>query len=130
MAIRADEVTEADLASIEWAATDYIEAWLTGDSDRMADCLHPDLVKRSLEFDPATGDRSLDRMTHRDMVEATAAGRGTELPRDYTVTVFDAFRNVASARVDSARYVDYLHIGRCADRWRILDVLWEPRARG
>ncbi len=129
MAIRADEVTEADLVSIERAATDYIEAWLTGDSDRMADCLHADLTKRALEFHAATGDPSLDRMTHRDMVEATAAGRGTKLPRDYAVTVFDVFRNVASAKVDSARYVDYLHIGRLPDRWQILDVLWEPRTR-
>ena len=130
MAVRADEITEADLVSIERAATDYIEAWLTGDADRMADCLHADLSKRAFDVDATTGDRSLDRMTHRDMVEATAAGRGTKLPRDYTVTVFDVFRNVASAKVDSARYVDYLHIGRFADRWRVLDVLWEPRTQG
>ena len=130
MVFRAEEISEADLASIQRAATDYIEAWLTGDSDRMAGCLHDDLVKRALDFDAATGHPSLDRMTRGEMVGATAAGRGTKLPRDYTVTIFDVFRNVASAKVDSARYVDYLHIGRCEDRWRILGVLWEPRTRG
>lgn len=124
MAIRHQEVTADDLASIERAATDYIEAWLTGDADRMGDCMHQDLTKRSID------DNAVDAMTHLDMVEATRAGRGMKLPRDYQVTIEDAFRNIATARVDSARYVDFLHIARFEDRWRIVNVLWEPLKRG
>ena len=123
MAIRQQEVTVDDLASIERAATDYIDAWLTGDADRMADCLHPDLTKRSID------DNAVGAMTHRDMVEATRAGRGMQLPRGYEVTIEDAFRNIATARVDSARYVDFLHLARFEDRWRIVNVLWEPLRR-
>jgi len=129
MTVRAEEVSAADLESIELAATDYIEAWLTGDADRMADCLHPDLTKRAIDVDAATGRASVDAMTHRDMVEATAAGRGTKLAREYEVVILDVFRNVATAKVDSAGYVDYLHIGRFEDRWRIVNVLWEPLSR-
>jgi hypothetical protein len=123
-------VTADDLTSIERAATDYIEAWLTGDADRMADCLHPELTKRSIDRDARGGHASIDAMTQRDMVEATRAGRGTKLPRGYEVTIEDAFRNIATARVDSARYVDFLHIARFEDRWRIVSVLWEPLVRG
>jgi len=129
MVIRQQHVTADDLASIERAATDYIEAWLTGDADRMADCLHPDLTKRSIDSDAASGRPSVDAMTHRDMVEATRAGRGLKLPRGYEVVVEDAFRNIATARVDSAGYVDFLHIARFEDRWRIVSVLWEPQER-
>ena len=118
-----EDVTADDLASIERAATDYIEAWLTGDADRMADCLHPDLTKRSID------DNAVGAMRHRDMVEATRAGRGTKLARGYEVTIENAFRNIATARVDSARYVDFLHIARFEDRWRIVNVLWEPLTR-
>jgi hypothetical protein len=126
---RQREVNAADLESIQRAATDYIEAWLTGDADRMADCLHPDLTKRSIDV-AATGDRwSIDAVTRGDMVEATRTGRGTTLSRDYEVSIEDAFRNIAMARVDSAGYVDYLHIGRFDDRWRIVNVLWEPQTR-
>src|SRR6266545_7812755 len=117
MDIRHQEVTAADLDSITRAATDYIEAWLTGDSDRMADCLHAYLTKRSIDIDAATGRHTVDAMTHRDMVDATATGRGKDIPPGYDVAIQDAFRNVATARVDSARYVDYLHIGRFEDRW-------------
>jgi hypothetical protein len=130
MTIRQQEVTADDLASIERAATDYIEAWLTGDADRMADCLHPDLTKRAVDDDAIGGRAPIGAMTHGDMVDATRAGRGINVPRGYEVTIEDAFRNIATARVDSARYVDFLHIARFEDRWRIVSVLWEPRERG
>jgi hypothetical protein len=123
-AIRQQDVTADDLASIERAATDYIEAWLTGDADRMADCLHADLTKRSID------DNAVGAMTYRDMVDATRTGRGKQLPRGYQVTIDDVFRNIATARVESARYVDYLHVARFEDRWRIVNVLWEPLKRG
>jgi hypothetical protein len=128
--VRHQEVTADDLASIERAATDYIEAWLTGDADRMADCLHPDLTKRSIGNGAISGRAAVDAMTHREMVEATRAGRGMQMPRAYEVTIEDAFRNIATARVDSARYVDFLHVARFKDRWRIVSVLWEPLERG
>jgi hypothetical protein len=129
MGIRHQEVTADDLASIERAATDYIEAWLTGDADRMADCLHPELTKRSLDDDAISRRAPVGAMTRADMVEGTRAGRGIHLPRGYEVTIEDAYRNIATARVDSARYVDFLHIARFEDRWRIVSVLWEPKER-
>jgi putative lumazine-binding protein len=129
MEIRNQEVTAADLESIERAATDYIEAWLTGDAERMADCLHADLTKRSIDIDATSGGHRVNSLTYRDMVDATRAGRGASHPRGYVVSILEAFRNVATAKVDSAAYVDYLHIGRFEDRWRIINVLWEPRTR-
>jgi len=129
MTIRAEEVNPADLELIEGAARDYIESWLTGDADRMADCLHPELVKRAIDLEAGNGGISIETMTKSDMVAATAAGRGTQLARDYELVVLDAFRNVATATVNSAGYVDYLHIGRFEDRWRIVNVLWEPLKR-
>jgi len=128
-ATRQEEVSPEDLASIERAATDYIEAWLTGDADRMADCLHAELTKRAMDDDAMRGQAPIGAMSYGDMVEATRDGRGANLPREYEVTVQDAFRNIATARVDSARYIDLLHIVRFRDRWRIVSVLWEPRQR-
>lgn len=130
MEIRHREVTAADVESIERAARDYIEAWLTGDADRMADCLHPALTKRSIEIDAAGRRHSVDAVTHHDMVEAARSGRGRKLSPGYEITIEDVFRNIATARVDSAGYVDYLHLGRFEDRWRIVNVLWEPLRRG
>jgi hypothetical protein len=129
MTVRIEEVSPVDLESIERAARDYIESWLTGDADRMADCLHPELTKRAIRIDAAAGTPSVYSMTHGDMVEATAEGHGKDMAREYDLVVLDAFRNAATAKVDSARYVDYLHIGRFPDRWRIVNVLYEPLTR-
>jgi hypothetical protein len=39
------DADEAERELILRPARDYIESWLDGDADRMARCLHPDLVK-------------------------------------------------------------------------------------
>jgi hypothetical protein len=102
---------------------------MTGDADRMADCVHSELTKRAIHIDAGAGTFTVDTMTHADMVAATAAGHGKDMPRDYEVTIVDAFRNAATATVDSARFVDYLQIARFADRSRIVNVLYEPLTR-
>jgi hypothetical protein len=72
---------------------------------------------------------TVDTMTHADMVAARADGHGKDVPRDYEVTIVNVFRNAATATVNSARFVDYLQIARFADRWRIVNVLYEPLSR-
>jgi hypothetical protein len=126
---RLEEVSADDIASIERAARDYIEGYLTGDAERMADCLHLELTKRSTERDSSGAWTVIDAMNRAQMVEVAAGGRGARWAKDYTLTVHDAFRNIATVTVDSAGYVDYLHIGRFEDRWRIVNVLWEPLER-
>lgn len=81
------------------SATDYIESWLDGDAERMARCLHPDLVKReSLEADPTA-----ETMTRDDMIQATGRGSGRKLDRPYLVTILDACGDIATVSVLSSR---------------------------
>ena len=70
-------------------------------------------------------------MDHRrhDPCRYGRCGRRARWPKDYALTVHDAFRNIASVTVNSAGYVDYLHIARFEDRWRIVNVLFEPLER-
>ena len=120
MTLRAPTNDEAILAP----ARDYIESWLDGDPDRMATCLHPDLVKRAIDEDSDTG---VYTMSCNDMVTATASGRGKQLERPYDVSVLDSFGDIASVRVLSSAYMDYLQVGRVGDRWLIINVLWQRR---
>ena len=122
------QLSEADSELVLAAARDYIESWLDGDPDRMARALHPDLVKRSIEPD-GVGGCVIDNATRDEMVAATATGRGTRLERPYEATILDAYGDVASVRVFSSAYMDYLHVARCGAEWRIVNVLWQPRPR-
>ena len=71
-----DETTTAEKGgetpAIVAAALDYYEGWFDGEPERMERALHPDLVKRSL----ASDGRSVDTISAREMVEATADGKG------------------------------------------------------
>ena len=66
-------------------------------------------------------------MTRAEMVAETAAGEGAEHAGPYQVSVLDAYGDLATVSVQSAAYMDYLHIARCGESWLILNVLWQPR---
>jgi hypothetical protein len=62
----------ADRDAIVRVALDYFEGWFDGDAARMERTLHPNLAKRSPDDAPAPGE--LEKLTAREMIEATAKG--------------------------------------------------------
>jgi len=120
-------LTEADREAILEPARDYIESWLDGDPDRMGRCLHPDLVKRSVGVDSDSGEARVKTLSREQMVELTAAGEGTGDDRPYEIDILDVFGDLATVRLLSSSYLDYLHIARVGDRWQIVNVLWQNR---
>ena len=113
------EVSDTDRAAVVAAASDYVASWYDSDPERMRDCLHPALVKRAVE-----ADGSLDDMTRDDMVNATSA---RERAGEYEITLLDAYGDIATAKVLSTHYVDYVQVVRTGERWQLLNVLWQPR---
>ena len=94
----------------------------------MARALHPDLAKRGWLPDGAGG-WSIDRDTRATMVEQAAGGRGRRTDpaeRSYTVHISDLSGDIAAAEVHAVPYVDFLHLVRTRDGWRILNALWCP----
>jgi hypothetical protein len=121
--------TAADSAGIRQAALDYIEGWYSGDGDRMARALHPELAKRIMNAD-SLGRGWIRDMTASELIRGTRAGGGTSTPADRQrteVRVLDVFQGAASARIDAGGWIDYLHLVKWQGRWVILNVLWEIR---
>ena len=115
-------------AAIRRAALDYAEGWYQGDAERMDRALHPDLVKRT-PFALPTEKEILHGASKQTMVEVTRAGGGTKSPyakHKCEVTVFDVHEKLASAKVVSGDYVDYLHLLKTDGAWKIVNVLWLP----
>lgn len=117
----------SDRDAIERVVADYYEAWFAGDSERMRGSLHPNLAKRAIE---QAGDASLalDVTSAEDMVAATAAGKGMRYPGGHDAQVLDVDGDLATVKVVSTPYVEYLHLGRFGKRWLIVNVLWRYRA--
>ena len=121
----------ADSAAVVAAAKDYIEGWYTGNAERMARALHPELVKRIQNYDSASKRWIIDNQGASRLVNGTARGFGTRTPKDKQrtdVRILDMFRRTAVVRVDAGEWVDYLQLVREDNRWLILNVLWEMRA--
>jgi Putative lumazine-binding len=122
--------TAADSAAIRATALDYVEGWYAGDAERMARALHPELAKRVVRTDPASGRQQLGQMGAMTLVEYTRQGGGREVPADARrrdVRILDVFGDAASARADMAGWIDYMQLAKWHGRWVIVNVLWATR---
>jgi len=112
-----------DSQAIRGVALDYIEGWYEADADRMDRALSRYLAKRRVV--------SKDEVWHVDkawMVDATRAERGriddpTRGRKE--IHVLDRTDTMASVKIVSERFVDYLHLAKVDGRWSIVNVLWE-----
>jgi Putative lumazine-binding len=119
--------SEIERAAIERTVLDYFGGWFEGDPVRMERALHPELVKRSLDRD-ASGAESLRTISAQRMIEATAQGLGKDKnPGDLRIEIAieDILGDLANVTVRSAVYIEYLHLARTADGWKIVNDVWQ-----
>ena len=128
IAVPAAAQSSGDTAAIRTAALDYIDGWYTADGARMERALHPELAKRNVTTDPASGRSRLIQMSAMTLVQSTRRGGGSNIPaaeRKDEVRILDIFGGAASARVTAATWVDYMHLAKVNGQWVIMNVLWE-----
>ena len=126
-----EDSIEKEKAAIERVAVDYIEGWYEGNAERMDRALHPELVKRAM-IEDAEGKEFFQNLTKPDMVKATEGGGGSKIPageRGIAVTVLDVYRTIATVRVESGSFIEYLHLGKTEGDWKIVNVIWLPNVK-
>src|SRR5262249_14546000 len=126
--IHAQNISPEDAAAIKKPALNYIEGWYEGNPSRMESALHPELAKRALIVDLASGHSRLDSMSAMTLVQYTRAGGGSRVPKDKQqkdITILDRFNNAAIVKVVAYEWVDYLQEAKINGEWKIVNVLWE-----
>jgi hypothetical protein len=118
---------EGDRDAAREAALDYIEGYFTGDAERMERALHPELTKVVPYLLPKTGRLMLSKMGAGLLIEGTRAKQGLldEAKRNIEVTLLDMGHGLASVKVTSAMFYDYLQMAKIDGRWKIINVLWK-----
>jgi hypothetical protein len=120
-----------DLKAIEAASRDYAEGWFTADEERMRRSLHPQLVKRTIWHDLQKDTWQPSHASDAEMMAGyTRVGGGSALPESekvFEIVILDIFRDIATVKVSSYPYMDYLHLAKIHDRWLIVNVLYEVR---
>lgn len=119
--------SSSDADEIESVARDYIEGWYTGDVERMDRALHDDLIKRIPVRDDSSQVIQLRPVSKARMLELTTAGGGENPDAVMEIFVDDVSTDIATARVISPDYLDYLHLAKTEDGWKIVNVLFHAR---
>lgn len=120
-----------EIAAIRQTAMDYMESWYQGDAKRMKDSLHKKLAKRSLKG--IWGDNELRHTTASDMVSYTISGYGERLWQqdlNIKVVIIDCFNDIASVKVMTPHYYEYLHLAKMRSKWIIINTLYEKNTPG
>jgi len=116
-----------DISAIEKTARTYMESWYQGDAEKMGEVLHKDIAKRSLQ--PGDSENNdLRKITASDMISWTRSGYGKPLwtnDMDIKVTVLDFRNNIASVKVITKHYYEYLQLSKIDDKWLIINALYE-----
>jgi len=114
-----------EIDAVRNAALDYIEGYVTGDAERHARAYHPECVKRRFVTDEETGIDGLVVLSPRIMADYAARTRIDDCETDVIIDAIS--EGIASVRVYSCRWVDFLHVVRARGEWRLFHVTWHRR---
>lgn len=120
--------SQRDIDAIREAALDYIQGYTTGDTPRHTRAYHPECIKRRFVTDPDTGVERLQVLSPRIMADYTAAV-GSNLATDSEPEIIiDAIsQDIASVRVYSTHWIDFLHLVRARGEWKLFHATWHDR---
>ena len=93
----------------------------------MRGALHPMLAKRGLDYDASSAPVAVHHLDMAYMVESASRGPRLQYGRTCEVTILDLAENVASVKVVSEPFVDYLHLAKIDGLWSIVNALYENR---
>jgi hypothetical protein len=128
LAAQDSSTTRQDAVAVERAAYDYADGYLSGAAERMARAVHPAIVKRGLLSRPGMG-LFLTPMNAETLVELTGQRAADPTPADkrsITFALLDLRGDVASAKIFTSGFDDYLHLVKQDGTWRLVNVLWSP----
>ena len=111
----------ADVSAVRATVTNYIEAYYTGDARRMEQTLHPHYLKHMIHADIPVREK-----TGQQMVQEVRSQGVPDIPqgeRTEQVTVPDVAGTIASAKLVTPGWVDYMTLSKSGDEWKILSVV-------
>jgi hypothetical protein len=114
--------TTADNDAIRATVNDYIQGYYTADAARMERALHPHYLKHTISG--PQGKLKMTEKTGLAMVEDVRSG--TPWPaerRGQQITVLDIDGDIASAKLVTPDWVDYLTLSKWNGEWKIVSVV-------
>jgi hypothetical protein len=110
-----------DSSAVRATVTNYIEAYYTGDARRMEQTLHPHYLKHMVHGDIPMREKSGEEMVR----EVRTHGPADTPQADQTeqIKVLDVAGAIASAKLITPHWVDYITLSKTDGEWKILSVV-------
>ncbi|MGI9621560.1 MAG: nuclear transport factor 2 family protein [Acidimicrobiales bacterium] len=117
---------QEDIEAVTRAALDYIDGYTQADPVRHAKAYHPECVKRRYTVDDETGVQELKVFSPQMMVDY--ASSQPAMDECEAEIIIDAIsEDIASVRVYSCLWVDFLHVVKARGEWKLFHVTWHRR---
>jgi len=110
-----------DASMISATVKDYIEAYYTGDARRMEQTLHPHYLKHMIH-----GTIPMREMTGLQILRIVRTNGAADIPqadRTEQISVLDVAGDIASAKLVTPHWVDYMTLSKTDRGWKILSVV-------
>ena len=110
-----------DASAVQATVRNYIEGYYRGDARRMAQTLHPHYLKHMIH-----GSIPMREKTGQEMLREVRSHGPADLPEtDKTeqIGVLDVAGSIASAKLVTPGWVDYLTLEKSEGKWKILSVV-------
>lgn len=115
-----------DREEVERAVLDYVEAIEQGRPELIERSVHPEMQK--FGFGRRDGNYRVIPMTYERLVEiAVEMKEKGYVPDDakHSVELFEVLDKTASAKLTAFWGIDYMHLAKHDDKWKIVHVLWQ-----
>ena len=116
-----NKTSSDDMSAVRSTVTNYIEGYFTGDAQRMEQTLHPHYLKHVIH-----GESPMWEMTGPQMMKDVRREGPPDLPagsKTEQVTVLDVASDIASAKLVTPGWTDYMTLSRVNGEWKILSVV-------
>lgn len=113
--------TTDDSSAISATVRNYIEGYYTGDAARLEQTLHPHYLKHVIH-----GDIPMREQTGTQMSQQVRSLGEPDIPRaerTEQISVLDISGDIASAKLVTPHWVDYMTLSKLDGQWKILSVV-------
>jgi len=120
---------EHDRKEVERVSLGYLVALQQLKPELMAEVMHPNLAKRTSYIDSKTGKVLLHDTSYDEMIQYAKSWniKGDKFPQAPTnkAHILDLQGNMASVKLESDNWYEYLHLVKINDQWKIVNLYWQ-----
>lgn len=127
----ASPASKKDTIEIKERALGYLVALQELKPDLMKEVFHKDLAKRTMGFDREKQKEVIRETSYEQMVEFAKSWNksGTRFPPKPSnkIKILDIYNRIATVKLISDNWVEYLHLVKTNDQWQIINLLWQHK---